>query len=262
MAIKQLSHLDFKGHQIQNASIHPLVAAPSSPRDGQAYFDTTLKCLRIWNADGNTWQDYTFSEQLLIKKSYTIGDGTNTSYVIAHNMGTSDLTVLCYDRLSKDVVDVKSEFTDDNSLTVSFGQIPAVNEYRVVLIGGYGVAGQGGGHTAGGTGGSPSDLIQNLGSLAVDTTVTTAGGRYIKATLAGNILLNLSAGISNTSTEHIILELTQDSPGARILSWGSTCKFPSGIAPVLSTDAGTVDLLDFVWNGTYWYLTNFIPDVR
>ena len=49
------------------------------------------------------------------------------------------------------------------------------------------------------------------------------------------------------------LIVRQDSTGGRTLAYGTDYKFPNGVKPVLSTAAGSVDILSFVSDGTYVY---------
>lgn len=71
------------------------------------------------------------------KYAATIGDGTNVSYTITHNLGTTDVTVLIYDVLSSPYAQVYTdvEITGANSITVRFATAPASGKYRVIVVG-------------------------------------------------------------------------------------------------------------------------------
>lgn len=55
MSRKYLTHIDLNKNEIQNAVIQPLASAPSSPVEGQIYYNTTDDTVYVY-ADGN-WLD-------------------------------------------------------------------------------------------------------------------------------------------------------------------------------------------------------------
>ena len=65
-----------------------------------------------------------------------VGDTTNTSYTVTHNLGTRDVVVSIYDNSSpyaEVVADV--QHTSTNAVTVLFSVAPSTNQYRVVVHG-------------------------------------------------------------------------------------------------------------------------------
>lgn len=81
-------------------------------------------------------------------------------------------------------------------------------------------------------------------TVAVDASVA----RMFSLTLTGNATLgfptNLTAGMK------FEIFIRQDATGSRTLAYGSGWKFPSGIVPVLSTAANSLDILAAVYDGT------------
>ena len=70
------------------------------------------------------------------KYSTDVGDGSNTSYTITHNLGTKDVTVALYDNSSpyaEVITDVQHSTT--NTITLLFSSAPTSNQYRVVVHG-------------------------------------------------------------------------------------------------------------------------------
>lgn len=66
----------------------------------------------------------------------TIGNNTNTSFAINHNLGTKDLNVIVRENISPyDVVEVNWEATTINTVTVDFSAAPTTNSKRVVIKG-------------------------------------------------------------------------------------------------------------------------------
>jgi hypothetical protein len=70
------------------------------------------------------------------KYATAIGDGTATSFVITHNLGSRDVIVQVYANGSPyDVVETDVEMTSTTTATVRFSTAPAASAYRVVAIG-------------------------------------------------------------------------------------------------------------------------------
>lgn len=70
------------------------------------------------------------------KFSQDIGDGTSTSYLVAHNFGTQDVIVMVREASTPfNVVSADIQVTDANSVTVNFGTAPSANQYRVTIVG-------------------------------------------------------------------------------------------------------------------------------
>lgn len=64
----------------------------------------------------------------------TIGNGSATSIVVTHNLGTQDVAVDVYRVASPfDTVYMDVERTTTNTATLKFASAPATNEYRVVV---------------------------------------------------------------------------------------------------------------------------------
>jgi len=70
------------------------------------------------------------------KYAADVGDGSNTSYTITHNLRTKDVTVSVYDNSSpyaEVVCDV--QHTSTSAITLLFSVAPTSNQYRVVVHG-------------------------------------------------------------------------------------------------------------------------------
>ena len=66
----------------------------------------------------------------------TIGDGTNSLFVVNHNLGTKDINVIVRESVNPyDVVDVRWEATTANSITIDFESVPNLNSKRVAVKG-------------------------------------------------------------------------------------------------------------------------------
>lgn len=66
----------------------------------------------------------------------TIGDGSNTSYTITHNLGTRDLQANIYRNSGNyDEIDAEIRYTSTTQMTVIFSAAPTSNQFRVVVRG-------------------------------------------------------------------------------------------------------------------------------
>lgn len=81
---------------------------------------------------------------------------------------------------------------------------------------------------------------QALVDGATINTVATAGELF-KVTLGGNRTLANPSAL--TDGKRLTFQIKQDGTGSRTLAYGNKFKFPGGVAPVLSTAAGSIDIL-------------------
>ena len=65
----------------------------------------------------------------------TIGDGTTTTFVIAHNLNTIDVVIGVWETATGIEVNCDRTRTDVNTVTLTFAQPPATDAYRVAIIG-------------------------------------------------------------------------------------------------------------------------------
>lgn len=74
--------------------------------------------------------------QLANKISQAVGNGTNTSFVITHNLNTRDISATVHRTATPyDVVYADIELTSVNTLTIIFAEAPTTNEYTVTIVG-------------------------------------------------------------------------------------------------------------------------------
>lgn len=66
--------------------------------------------------------------------AFTIGDGESTTIVVNHNLHTTNVLVQLYDAETGEQVDTNIYASDSNSVTLEFGEAPAVDALRVVIV--------------------------------------------------------------------------------------------------------------------------------
>ena len=77
--IKHLVDLDLSKNQLLNAVVQNLAVAPTSPSEGQIYWDTADDTLYVWNEDGNAWIDLGSSGITNLDYTAAVSNGVVTS---------------------------------------------------------------------------------------------------------------------------------------------------------------------------------------
>ncbi|QXN70200.1 hypothetical protein INTERNEXUS_160 [Bacillus phage vB_BspM_Internexus] len=71
----------------------------------------------------------------VLKYSELIGNSSNHSFVIRHNLGTNDINVSVWDEETKDLVMTNVSIEDANTIRINFLSAPSSNQYKVIVIG-------------------------------------------------------------------------------------------------------------------------------
>jgi hypothetical protein len=95
-------------------------------------------------------------------------------------------------------------------------------------------------------------ISQPISTLSISG-VTIAWDLSVKQT--SSIILTTNAALSNPTNalagNYYTLIVIQDNTGSRTLTFGTNYKWANGTVPVLSTIANSIDVLTFIYNGTY-----------
>lgn len=93
----------------------------------------------VWS-EGN--QDWTLTNDgnnyfgIARKAVFAIGDASNTSFDVVHNLGTQDITVAVrMNNSDYELVETDVKMKDANTVTIAFTDAPALNAYKVIIVG-------------------------------------------------------------------------------------------------------------------------------
>ena len=93
----------------------------------------------VWS-EGN--QDWTLTNDgnnyfgIARKAVFAIGDASNTSFDVVHNLGTQDITVAVrMNNSDYELVETDVKMKDVNTVTIAFTDAPALNAYKVIIVG-------------------------------------------------------------------------------------------------------------------------------
>ena len=93
----------------------------------------------IWSEANDQWTlTNDGSNYYAIARKYVevIGDASNTSFDVTHNLGTRDLTVMVRENNAEyNVVETDILMKDNNTVTIGFTVAPALNSYKVIIVG-------------------------------------------------------------------------------------------------------------------------------
>jgi len=93
MALKYLTHLNLNQNELQNPVIHPLGTAPSTPTEGQIYYNSTAGNKRIYVYDGSAWSSIAGDITEVIAGDGLSGGGNSDSVTLAVNVDDSTIEI-------------------------------------------------------------------------------------------------------------------------------------------------------------------------
>lgn len=108
MALEYYASIDLNKNELQNAVVHPLGSAPSSPTEGQIYYDSTGGDKQIYVYNGSSWVALggnKFDTIAVSGQSSVVADGTNdtltfaagSNVTITTDAGTDTVTIASTD---------------------------------------------------------------------------------------------------------------------------------------------------------------------
>jgi len=227
MAIQFKSHIDLGGLQLQKAAIHPVNTAPSSPVEGQIYWNTSDD--KLYVSDGTNWLDVSGDVRQIDAGtgiSVTGGSGGTATVSLSH-LGIESLTaissensdeIFMYDASAQAAaylsVNTASGITIDsanNDLKLSSIPNSSLANSTFQVIGGSGLTGGGSATSLGssdtlavgaGTGITVNDddvALKNAGNLGDDKILMwdSTGGQLVNSPIILDNSSNIVIGQSN-----------------------------------------------------------------
>lgn len=98
--------------------------------------NTTFTTNRVAYYDGTSFVSSNLDPSKVTSKySATIGDAVSTTFVLTHNLVSTDVIVQVFEIETGDEIIADIQRTDANNVTIEFEGAPATNEFRVVIIG-------------------------------------------------------------------------------------------------------------------------------
>jgi hypothetical protein len=204
----------------------------------------------------------------IIGSNNTTVSGNNTTITSGNNITlTSNNTVLTSSNnntLTGSNTTVTSNVITFTTNNVTFNSNTITLRSNNVIITGNNTTLTGNVNIAGNTllSGHTISFTANIASQVLSDGATInwnlSSGSVAFVTLGGNRTL---ANPTNMKVGSYIIHVIQDGSGNRTLSFGSSYKWPAGVAPVLSTTANARDIFSFVCDGINMY-GSFLPDVK
>ena len=194
-----LSNIDLNKNQLQNAQVHPLGTPPSSPVEGQIYFDSTAGDKKLYYYNGTNWIATGDTDTNNYVTAGSINSGTVSltrqglgpvTFAINNNQitnGAGYITASSSDTLTNKSGNI-SQWTN-NSGYITSASLPTVND-GTLTVQGTGALGGSGTFTANDSD-SPTisithDAFGTAGVYAYPSSVTTNSTGHITAITAGS----------------------------------------------------------------------------
>lgn len=214
--MKFLTNIDLNKNQIINVAVHNNAGAPSSPVQGQIYFDTTVGVKKLYLYNGTAWVEVMGDITSVIAGAGLTGGGTSGDVTLDVNVDNVTLEINADTVRVKDLGITSGKLADGAVTTIKLGD-NQVTLAKIAQVANNTVLGNTSGATANV---SAVAIVTDLATATTTTLATSAAIKtYIDAAVGG--LGNLEGGWNASS--------------------GS---FPVGSTPVSGTK-----------KGDYWYVT-------
>jgi|14BtaG_2_1085337.scaffolds.fasta_scaffold01110_8 hypothetical protein len=198
MALEYYASIDLNKNELQNAVVHPLGSAPSSPAEGQIYYDSTSGDKQLYVYNGTAWITLggsKFSTVAVSGQTSIEADGINDTLTLA---GGSNITITT--NASTDTVTIAStntQLSNEQVQDIVGGMVSGNTETGISVT--YDDAGSSLDFVV-----SNTTFAGDSGSAAITpgSTLTIAGGEGIDTSVSGSTV-TLSGENASTSNKGI-----------------------------------------------------------
>jgi len=119
--------------QIRRGASSAWVQSAENLEAGELGWDTDNKILKI--GDGSSWGSTNALLPNFSKYKTLIGDGTETSFTINHNLNAASETFVTVRNDSGEYVSPDIKYVDEDNVLVEFATAPSSNQYLVSIVG-------------------------------------------------------------------------------------------------------------------------------
>jgi hypothetical protein len=214
--MKFLTNIDLNKNQIVNVAVHNNAGNPSSPVQGQIYFDTTTGVKKLFLYNGTTWLDLTGDITSVVAGSGLTGGGTTGDVTLDVNVDNATIEV------DNDIVRVKdlgittAKLNDGAVTTIKLG------DNQVTLA-----------------------KIAQIANLKVLGNVSGATANVAEVTIVTDLASASSTTLATSSSIKSYIDTNIGTLGNLEGAWdASSGSFPVGSTPTAGTK-----------KGDYWYVS-------
>ena len=94
----------------------------------------------VSNTEKSAWNnksDLNHNHDTVYLKKYktNIGDGSNSTISVKHNLNTEDITISVYEASTKQMIFVDAQIVDANTVNFLFASAPSASQFKVIITG-------------------------------------------------------------------------------------------------------------------------------
>jgi len=134
MALEYYASIDLNKNELQNAVVHPLGSAPSSPTEGQIYYDSTGGDKQIYVYNGSSWVALggnKFDTIAVSGQTSVVADGTNDTLTLAAGSNVTITTNASTDTIT--IAASNSQLSDEQVQDIVGGMVTGNTETGITV---------------------------------------------------------------------------------------------------------------------------------